>query len=264
MKYRMIALDIDCTLLTSARKLPKEHIDAMRAAVAAGAHVMIATGRPYRAASWVLQTAGIEGLLLSVGGSLIHRFPSEELLVEFCLDSSFVRDFMDYCTQKGWFFHCIHGSEFNYTRVCEESILTDHYFGYPGRVRTLEEMAGMTFHKGNVVAQGRTHEIAKILQERFDGRAIIQVADDIVIDVTPAGVDKGRSIALAAERLGVDISEVLAVGDADSDISMLRAAGLGVCMANGTPNTLAAADYIAPSNDEFGVREVIERFILEK
>ena len=77
-------------------------------------------------------------------------------------------------------------------------------------------------------------------------------------------MDKGRSIALAAERLGVDISEVIAVGDADSDISMLKAAGLGVCMANGTPNTLAAADYIAPSNDEFGVREVIERFILEK
>ena len=257
MKYRMIALDIDGTLLTSARKLPKEHIDAMRAAVAAGAHVMIATGRPYRAASWVLQTAGVEGLLLSVGGSLIHRFPSEELLVEFCLNSSFVRDFMDYCTQKGWFFHCIHGSEFNYTRVCEESILTDHYVGYPGRVRTLEEMAGMTFHKGNVVAQGRTHEIAKILQERFDGRAVIQVADDIVIDVTPAGVDKGRALAMIALLYGVPLDRCAAVGDSDNDLAVLRAVGTPIAMGNAAPQVKAACRLTVPSNGEDGVAQAI-------
>ena len=54
MKYKLIALDIDGTLLTTDKQLPQENIDAMRAAVEAGAHVMIATGRPYRAASWVL------------------------------------------------------------------------------------------------------------------------------------------------------------------------------------------------------------------
>ena len=108
MKYKLIALDIEGTLLTTDKQLPQENIDAIRAAVEAGAHVMIATGRPYRAASWVLERAGIEGMILSVGGSLIQNYPSGETVLEYRLDPDFVRDFTNFCTEKNWFFHYIH------------------------------------------------------------------------------------------------------------------------------------------------------------
>lgn len=76
------------------------------------------------------------------------------------------------------------------------------------------------------------------------------------------GVDKGAAIAGLIERLGLEREDVIACGDGLNDLSMIRYAGLGVAMANAQPEVKEAADVVTLSNDEDGVAEVIERYIL--
>lgn len=82
------------------------------------------------------------------------------------------------------------------------------------------------------------------------------------LQVLPLGASKGFGVGWLLDRLGVDPSAVLALGDGENDVEMLQLAGLGVAMGNAGPPALAAADAITASNDEDGVARAIERFVL--
>ena len=107
-----------------------------------------------------------------------------------------------------------------------------------------------------------TPRAAALLKAEFGGRAEIAVSDACVIDFTPLGVDKASALLAAAESLGVSREEIIAIGDTENDIPMIRAAGLGVCMANGVPAAKEAADVIAPSNNDAGVAKILEEYVL--
>ncbi len=83
------------------------------------------------------------------------------------------------------------------------------------------------------------------------------------LEVLPPGVNKGRALAFLAEHLGVTLDRVLAVGDNMNDLEMIRAAGVGVAMGSGPPALREAAGYVAPSSDEDGFAEALERFVLD-
>jgi 5-amino-6-(5-phospho-D-ribitylamino)uracil phosphatase len=80
----------------------------------------------------------------------------------------------------------------------------------------------------------------------------------------PHGVHKGHGLAWLAERLGIEQSRTMGIGDSEADIPMLRWAGLGVAMGNAAPDVKAAADWVAPSLEEDGAAVAIERFVLEE
>jgi hydroxymethylpyrimidine pyrophosphatase-like HAD family hydrolase len=82
------------------------------------------------------------------------------------------------------------------------------------------------------------------------------------VTITPRGVSKGSGLRELTRLLGIHLSETIAVGDNLNDLDMLSTAGLGVVMENATPEAKAQADYVTGSNNEDGVAQVIERFIL--
>ena len=82
------------------------------------------------------------------------------------------------------------------------------------------------------------------------------------LELVPLGIDKARSIAVLSEKLGITREEVAAMGDGYNDLSMIKYAGLGIAMNNAQEPVKAAADYIAPSNDEDGVAIAVERYFL--
>ena len=82
------------------------------------------------------------------------------------------------------------------------------------------------------------------------------------LEINARGVTKGRGLLVLAETLGLSRSQVMACGDSGNDLTMIQNAGLGVAMANATPEVLAAADFVTASNNEDGVAKAIERFVL--
>ena len=91
------------------------------------------------------------------------------------------------------------------------------------------------------------------LSDRFD---FIR-SEKTIYEILPKGIGKGRSIEKLTEHLGLDSRKTVAVGDYDNDISMIRAAGVGIAVSNASQNTLTAADYITVSNEEHAIARVI-------
>ena len=82
------------------------------------------------------------------------------------------------------------------------------------------------------------------------------------IEINAAGVNKGKGLLELGEILGISREEIMAFGDGDNDIAMLREVGFGVAMQNADEEVKAVADYVTGSNDEDGVAKAIARFVL--
>jgi len=102
-----------------------------------------------------------------------------------------------------------------------------------------------------------------LLQERFAGRLRIVRSFACFVEATHLAASKGQALAFLAQKLGVSQAETMAIGDNDNDEDMVAWAGLGVAMGNASAAVKAAADYVAPSIEQDGAAEAIERFILE-
>lgn len=263
MGYRLIALDLDGTLLNDEKKISKEDAAAVRRAAEAGYTVMLATGRPYRAASWVFDQIGVkEGLILAHAGSAIYRYPGEKKFWSGRFDEAFLADMKAFSEQEDIYFHCNVGSDYYFLRDGVMADRTEYYLGYRGILLPPEKLLALPAEKATVILEAeRADAITAALTERFAGRAAPVKGCPDVIDITPFGIDKATALSKAAEMLGLSREETIAVGDSANDVPMIRAAGLGVCMKNGVPEALAAADWIAPSNNESGVARVIETYL---
>ena len=100
------------------------------------------------------------------------------------------------------------------------------------------------------------------LQARFAGRLDIVRSHDLFVEAVSPVASKGRAVAHVAEHFGIARSETVAVGDSGNDLSMIQWAGVGVAMANASPDVRAAADWIAPAALDDGVVHVVERYVL--
>ncbi|MGP1419065.1 MAG: Cof-type HAD-IIB family hydrolase [Sphaerochaetaceae bacterium] len=97
-------------------------------------------------------------------------------------------------------------------------------------------------------------------QELYPGLKAVFSSPNI-LEFIPKLTDKARAVDFMAEYLGISVENVMAFGDYDNDIGMIRRAGLGICMSNGTPAAKAAADYVTASNEECGIAKALEKFV---
>ena len=100
------------------------------------------------------------------------------------------------------------------------------------------------------------------LSLRLQRQISVYRSEPYFLELVPLGIDKARSIAVLSEKLGITREEVAAMGDGYNDLSMIKYAGLGIAMDNAQEPVKAAANYIAPSNDEDGVAIAVERYFL--
>jgi hypothetical protein len=100
------------------------------------------------------------------------------------------------------------------------------------------------------------------VQERYGDRFAVVRSHTLFSEITAPGVSKGSALAFLAHRYGIAREETIAAGDNGNDVSMIAWAGLGVAMANATPEAMAVAKWVAPSVGEDGVADLIDRYIL--
>ena len=105
--------------------------------------------------------------------------------------------------------------------------------------------------------------MAEVLQECFAGVAEIVRSHAQFIEVVPLGVDKGSAVAWLAQHFNIPQEDVLAAGDQENDLAMIKWAGVGVAMGNATPPVQKVADWIAPPVTEDGAAVLLERFVLD-
>lgn len=263
MSIRLIATDLDGTLLRSDGSVSKRSIDALRAAEDADIVVVVATGRPPRWVHPVAERLEHTGMAICANGAVVVDLHSEHVLEVRPMSREVVLKvaegiragvpgvaFAIETTSRGF------GQESGY-----HAHLGD--FRNEPWVAPIEDLAA-----DDVVKLLVRHEEMSPDELLHQARALVgDVAElthssrSALLEISAAGVTKASTLARVAESHGIGPEEVVVFGDMPNDLPMLAWAGAGYAMANAHPNVLAAAERFAPANDDDGVAQVIERFL---
>jgi hypothetical protein len=271
MSYRLLALDLDGTTVEGGQ-LPTPRVKAaIAAAVAAGTHVVVATGRPYVSARRYADALGLCTPVICFQGALVKECGGEArtLHAEAVPEDPFAQivalaqaqrlELNIYTEDRIFHGPTLYSSEFY-----------DLWFGGAlQRVTSLgdafDRLRGQRVPvlKGLFISEeDESKQLEAALQAQAGARLTVMRSHPLFVEVTSPHASKGNALAFLADWYGVAQAETIAVGDSGNDVSMVAWAGLGVGVANATPDVLAVADWIAPPVTEDAVAVVIERFIL--
>jgi len=262
---KLLALDLDGTLLDSALKLSDANAEALRRAMGKGVQVVFATSRWFGLAKRTADRLGIDTPLICSNGALIKRPSDGAELLHLRLDQGLAGEVTALADDRGWeMFTTI--EEAPYLRMRPGIIPERLPAGLRVADRQSERVAEgqptcvLVFGKEAVEEIGRRFLPAGAERATFSMNRPQNLPAYVVL--THPAADKGRALEMVCRELGVLLEDTLAMGDSESDLSMLRGAGLGIAMGNAPDEVKRAAQHIAPANDADGVAWAIERFVL--
>jgi Cof subfamily protein (haloacid dehalogenase superfamily) len=275
---RLLALDIDGTLVNSRDELTPRTRAALLRAVEHGIRLVLATGRRYKRTLPLVEPLGIDAPLVTASGALIKHPANHRTLFRASFERQLLRDLLTVVDGAGYHavlyadtFH--EGFDFYCRSVEVESReLRDFYQLNPDCHRlwpTLMTDPPEGIFGGFAIGQREAMlELAAELDRRLPGQLYVHVLRSPryvghMCEIAPAGVSKWSGILQLASQWGIAAEEICAVGDDVNDIPMIEAAGLGIAMGNALNEVKAVADRIAPSHDEDGLVEVVE-WLLER
>ena len=259
---RLIALDLDGTLIDHEQKFSPRVMRTIAQAQKQGIAVTLATGRSPVATRRFADALHICVPLICYQGGLIAESDGR-VLHRIALDYNLAAKVIALAQLRGW-----------HVTLFQDGLLYLTEFRYPAEfyggllnpsaqlVPDLHRLLDHDPDKVLIVAEGNSDEIYAEMHARFDDQMQIVRSHELFIEAGPLGVDKGTGLAWLAGYLGVPQSQVMAVGDQDNDAPMIAWAGLGVAMGNGSISCKAAADWIAPPISDDGAAVAIERFVL--
>lgn len=269
MAIKLLALDMDGTLFTTAKTITDENKLVLKKAQEKGVKVVITTGRPLKAIQHVLEDLDLyneDNYSITFNGGLVQRnngeildksdMTAEEIQVLYAdfeplgLPMDVISDGTVYSL----------ASQGNHSKYREANPMLTFV-----EMESLADLpSDIIYNKVVVVtsAEFLDAQIPKIpasLHERFE----IFKSRDIILEVMPKGIHKAVGLDLLTKHLGLKAEQVMAMGDEENDLSMLKWAGLGVAMANGSAIAKESAKAVTTkTNDESGVAEAVEKFIL--
>ena len=266
-EIKLVAIDLDGTLLNSRHELSDRNRSALESAQQRGIAVVFATGKTRHAAASLIKTLGINSPGIYMQGLITYNADgSVRTLIVMERDSvsrviSLGEDFgfsaLAYSDNRAF---ALRIDEFT-TQLTE--------FGEP-QAETIADWRELldSFAINKVVLYGEENGVAPLrraLEARLAGAVHVTRANiDGMIEVLPANTSKGQAVKTLLEELGIDPSNALALGDGENDIEMLQAVGIGAAMGNATQKLKDIADVIVPSNEDDGVAFALEEFALAR
>ncbi len=262
---KLIALDMDGTLLNSALKVSERNTEAVKRALEGGVKVVLATSRWFGLAKRAADRLGIDTPLVCSNGALVKRPADGRELLHLRLDEEVAGEVTTLADEHGWeTFTTIEDA--TYMRMRPGIIPERLPAGLRVSERHADELARGQPTAVLVFGAEAVDEIAQRLLPTYDGRASFSLNRPLNYPhyavLTHPEAEKGSALELVCRDLDVPLTDVLAMGDSESDLAMLRLAGLGIAMNNAPDGVKRAALHIAPSNDADGVAWAIEHFVL--
>jgi len=266
MSYKLIAIDLDGTLLKSDRTISKRNISAINKANERGVKVVIATGRPLIGIMDYLKKIGArdEDYVISYNGAMVKRIKNNETVHMMPLKKSDYEYLYDYSSKYGVHIHALTETYVttpvmnSYTKI--ESELNDIEI-------KVECVSGINQDEILVKIMmiddpEKLDQVVANLPEEVTNKYTVVRSSEIFLEFLDRSVNKGTGVKIIADKLGIKSEEIICIGDAGNDVAMIKYAGLGVAMGNAFSELKEISDYITDSNEEDGVAKVIEKFIL--
>lgn len=265
MPIKLLALDLDGTILADLHTISPRTQAAIKAAVAQGVYVSIATGREYDITRKFVEMLGLTTPTICYQGALIYNGYTGETISREGLPLPLAHQLIDLARTRRLVLQFCQGETGTYVEA--SSLLSRKTMEAVGatvqevsdlkQVVTTPPIKGLIVHPADEAAA-----LTSELKSTLNGSLNVFLSHATLIEITSPLVSKGHALAALAAYYNIPQSEVMAIGDHENDIEMLAWAGLGVAMGSATAGAKAAADVIAPPLSEDGAAWAIEKFIL--
>jgi hypothetical protein len=262
---KLVALDLDGTLVEPLKPVRPRVVASVRAAQAAGVRVTLVTGRMFVGAEPFVRLLSIEGPIVCYQGAVIADALTGRFEREIALPNAIALRIYEAAKPRGYHVQFYRDDRFY---VEQRNTYSDLYARISGSepivVPSLPAaFAGRDSTKVNIVTEpDKTPECLALMKEVCGDDAYVTRSNPEFVEMLSPKVDKGVALALVASELGIAIEDVLAIGDSYNDLPLLRTAGFGVAMGSGPPELKAEADAVVGDVEHDGVAEAIERFVL--
>ena len=266
MAIKLIASDMDDTLLNSKTKLSERNAAAIRKAIAAGIVFLIATGRMYVSVKPYADTLGLDVPLVTYNGALVKGSKSGKVYYEHPLKLETALELLAYCKEKGYYIQSYQGDELWVKEATEFSAFYTRISGIPA-TPVGERLYHPETAPYKLLAMTKPEEFQKVwqdIQRQFAGKVVVTSSRDNFLELMEPGVNKWNAVKAVAKVYGIKPEEIMCIGDSNNDLCMIENAGIGVAVANAKPAVRAAAKLVTVSNDEDGVAQVIEQVLLSE
>jgi len=260
----LVAIDLDGTLLTSDKRLSVKAIDAVAELRKRGVKVVLASARPPRTVIEIYNHLKLNTHQINYNGALIQHPDHSTFLRHEPISPDLAYAICTVARKTDS--QCVIALEILdkwYTDKDDPTLVTETSKKFkPDYVGSLLEPLKQPITKLMVLAPAdRMAIIRKELMARYQSAATFVIAEDHLTQIAHYNADKGRALHYLCEKYKIDPQHTMAIGDGPNDIGMIKAAGLGVAMANGFEEVKAVADVIAPSNDADGVAHTLWKYI---
>ncbi|NMM65379.1 sugar-phosphatase [Clostridium sp. P21] len=266
--YKLLALDMDGTLLNKDKTISKENFDAIENAKKRGVKVVLATGRPLKGIEKYLNQLNLiteEDYAVAFNGAVVQNTKTGEILSQTLMSMDDVKYLYDLSKKLNVNIHvstptsCITPKLNKYTK--HEADIN----GLDIELLDLDNLdSNTTIIKVMFVDTDSIldNAVKQFSPEIYDKYTVVRSAP-FFLEFINNKANKGVGVDILAKSLGIKREEVICMGDAGNDIHMIEYAGLGVAMGNAFPELKQIANYITKTNEENGVAHVINKFILD-
>lgn len=264
MAIKLIALDLDGTLLTSDKKITTRTKDIIARAMARGVTVTIATGRMLRSALYFSRLLASDAPVICCNGGYVGTAEEEPVFVCY-FDPALTAAFLTFAYERGWYVNWYRGLD-----IYAPQYRAEYFTAYRTTANfQVHEVGGNYLRYTENVPQFVLRELTngvesyvREVREHFAGQLVPQQNTGTSVDINPPGINKAVGVRALADAMGLTLDEVMVAGDADNDFEMLEMGAFSVVPENGLPEAKERARYVTASNDANGIALAIEKFVL--
>lgn len=291
--YKMVVIDIDGTLLTSQGRITDETKNALLKAQDMGIIIVLASGRIVNSTVTYARSIGLDSYVISGNGSVITKLETEENIYTNCLGNNATQSIVNICKENS-----ISLNVYTLNEILTEKIEYNVLFYsmqnkqltedkktkinvYDDLRKAVKEKVNNNVSKiticdkdksifNSIIRKLRTIRGIEVLDVSHSSHKVIDVGTEKIdvdyyyTEVTKSNVDKWNAVEYLAETLSIDFKDIICIGDNANDIIMIQNCGLGVMLDNAAPIYKQKAKYVAPSNNDNGIVDVLNKFVFEK
>ncbi|MGV8984034.1 Cof-type HAD-IIB family hydrolase [Clostridium sp.] len=274
MDYKLICIDMDGTLLNDKKIISEKNLKAIRLASEKGVRIAVCTGRIFTSADFFSELLGVKSPVIASNGAYIREKDKDEVVYKSTLGVEKCKKLLEVFRQFNLYPH-FYTSNIVFT---EKLIYSSRFYEEVNKTLPKDKQVKI------ILVEDWNDVFDKYESEIFKGIAVdedldkvqcaknkLKAMDDFEVvssrfnnfEVMNKGVSKGSAVEILGDYYGIKSEQIICIGDSENDLSMIKFAGLGVAMENGSELVKEAAQYITDSNNCDGVAKVIEKFVLE-
>lgn len=286
--YKLIAIDLDGTLLNSYGIIPEENRKAIKKAQEAGINVVLASGRTTNSVKSLAEELGGNEYIICGNGSLIYDLKKEEIIYDKFIEKNKALQIIQICEQNSIYYN-VYTEDMVIAKTLDNNVLfyhqenankpdskktkinlVDNIYEYVRNLEgknilkfTISDKSSIIFN--SIIKKLRLIKNIDVLDVAHMSRKIIKAGTEEVsleyyyTEITSDNVDKWNAIEWLANKLKIEKSEIMAIGDNINDKMMIENAGIGIAMGNSDPKIKEIADKVVATNNECGVAEAMSQ-----